>query len=521
MKKNNHQQTAAIYDRWLHTLGGGEQVAFAYAETLRDLGFSTTLITHAKIDTAAAEAKMNVDLSDIKIRYIPRMPDQQLAPYTSEYDVFISNSYMDYIPNQADFGMLSLFFPTKLKLSPVQWLKRGLIIPFLQHSLLFPVQIEGVREEMLLHGKHVRWLKETSSLMFNKPISQLKISLFLPEMAVSLVDQISFSQGEHRLSPARNVNHRSNVVTYQFEFSTPLATDQKILVTLPDTEQASSVALISIDVPGFQNTAYHWFKRAFPTFELRLHGGPSLLQKETLESYDLIAPISSFSKQWVDEYWQLPSTIVYPPVSTDDFTPAKIKKNMIAHVGRFFLGGHSKKQLEMVRVFKRLVNAGHADWELHLIGSVEPGSVHQQYVQKIRNEAKGYPIFLHLNLPFPQLTSLLSQAKIYWHATGLGEKSDKYPVLLEHFGITTVEAMASGCVPVVINKGGQPEIVTEKTGFIWDTPTELYSLTEKLMNDEKMLASMGKQARLRSNDFSRKAFKQRVASILKAHHVID
>jgi len=33
-------------------------------------------------------------------------------------------------------------------------------------------------------------------------------------------------------------------------------------------------------------------------------------------------------------------------------------------------------------------------------------------------------------------------------------------VSLEHFGITTVEAMAAGCVPLVYDSGGQAEIVS-------------------------------------------------------------
>ena len=52
---------AGVYDRWLYVLGGGEQVAFAYAEALRDLGYQTDLITHRKVDIEAAKAKMDLN----------------------------------------------------------------------------------------------------------------------------------------------------------------------------------------------------------------------------------------------------------------------------------------------------------------------------------------------------------------------------------------------------------------------------------------------------------------------------
>ncbi len=59
---------------------------------------------------------------------------------------------------------------------------------------------------------------------------------------------------------------------------------------------------------------------------------------------------------------------------------------------------------------------------------------------------------------------------------------------MEHFGITTGEAMSAGCVPVVINKGGQPEIVRDGVdGFVWNDSRELKEITLKLITDEYLL----------------------------------
>ena len=85
-------KTVGIYDRWLHTLGGGEQVAFAYAEVLNSFGYQVTLICHRQINTKEAEKKMNIDLSNITIRVIPSVPDFMLSYLSDEYDTFICNS---------------------------------------------------------------------------------------------------------------------------------------------------------------------------------------------------------------------------------------------------------------------------------------------------------------------------------------------------------------------------------------------------------------------------------------------
>src|SRR5262249_31745169 len=86
----------------------------------------------------------------------------------------------------------------------------------------------------------------------------------------------------------------------------------------------------------------------------------------------------------------------------------------------------------------------------------------------------------------------------------------------EHFGIVTVEAMAAGCVPVVVNKGGQREIVQHGVnGFLWNTLEELKGYTQLLARDEPLWARLSDAARLRARDFSREGFRRR--SLTRIH----
>ena len=110
------------------------------------------------------------------------------------------------------------------------------------------------------------------------------------------------------------------------------------------------------------------------------------------------------------------------------------------------------------------------------------------------------------NLGRDRLKKLFEQAKIFWHAAGYGE-SEERPEMFEHFGIVTAEAMAAGCVPVVINKGGQSEIVRHGvSGFLWDTLDELKEYTSLLARDERLRTEMSEQARRRAQLFSREVF---------------
>jgi len=85
---------------------------------------------------------------------------------------------------------------------------------------------------------------------------------------------------------------------------------------------------------------------------------------------------------------------------------------------------------------------------------------------------------------------------------------------MEHFGITTGEAMSAGCVPVVINKGGQPEIVREKIdGFLWDTQDQLKKYTLKLVNDSILWKKMSLNAMKRAKKFEIEDFSNSVKEL--------
>lgn len=85
----------------------------------------------------------------------------------------------------------------------------------------------------------------------------------------------------------------------------------------------------------------------------------------------------------------------------------------------------------------------------------------------------------------------------------------------EHFGIATVEAMAAGCVPVVINKGAQPEIVQHGiNGFLWSTLEELKKYTLLVAQDHPLREQLSQAARERARFFDSENFLRRFMKLL-------
>jgi glycosyltransferase involved in cell wall biosynthesis len=221
-----------------------------------------------------------------------------------------------------------------------------------------------------------------------------------------------------------------------------------------------------------------------------------LFYKSFLRSYDIFLSISQYTQKWVDEYWKVNSFVLYPPVKTKSVSINLHKENIIIHVGRFFAGGHNKKQDIMLKSFIELYDKGWArGWKLVLIGRKHTDEASSSYIHSLKQAAKGYPVQLMYDTSVDELQNLLDKAKIYWHATGYDEIPNINPEKFEHFGLSTIEAAQFGAVPVVFNGGGQPEIIKHaKNGFLWDTTDELMGYTKLLIENEKVWNDLSKSA---------------------------
>lgn len=182
---------------------------------------------------------------------------------------------------------------------------------------------------------------------------------------------------------------------------------------------------------------------------------------------------SKFTKSYIDKEFKVNSKVIYPAVETNPIDSLKNKQDIILSVGRFDNLMQSKRQDVLIEAFKK---NKFKDWKLVLAGGVLHG---QGYVNKLKSMSEGFDIEILTNITHKKLESLYQQSKIFWHAAGFGLDIESNPQKAEHFGISTVEAMSSGLVPVVFSGGGLKEIITNKTGYLWKTIDELIENTRK------------------------------------------
>ncbi len=226
---------------------------------------------------------------------------------------------------------------------------------------------------------------------------------------------------------------------------------------------------------------------------------------------------SQFTSKFLTQFPKEKINVLYPPVDVEKFYSSETKENIILSVGRFDNILNAKKQDVLIEAFKKLLrNDRHLKWKLILMGGSHDSPKDNHYLSHLQHLAKDYPVEFIVNPDFEQLKKIYSQAKIYWHAAGYGVDEYLHPEQTEHFGMTVVEAMDSGAVPMVVARGGLTEIVTDnKNGFVWQTIDELVAKTQLLFATQDELPSLSHQAHLTSQSFSKEIFEKQLLDLIK------
>jgi glycosyltransferase involved in cell wall biosynthesis len=226
---------------------------------------------------------------------------------------------------------------------------------------------------------------------------------------------------------------------------------------------------------------------------------------------------SLFTHNWLKK-WGIYNTVLYPYISKEFIYMAQKpqpKEKIILNVGRFFPSLHSKRQDLAIQAFQKLTaHKQFAGYKLVLAGSVLPAD--QAYIDKLQEMASGSrAIEIVINPDYKTLLGYYKRAEYYWHFAGYGIDSDLSPELVEHLGITPVEAMAAGCLTFCYNAGGPKELIhQEQNGLLFDSTDDLLKQMENLhTNIELKKQIVLKGQNFTRTNFSYDRFKQNVIDI--------
>lgn len=247
-------------------------------------------------------------------------------------------------------------------------------------------------------------------------------------------------------------------------------------------------------------------------FPIENLNGRDIYSRVKLFNTSMILCYSDFVKKYLKDVYATQIRVLYP--SVPKIQAVEKKENIILSVGRFTKGNNTKNQEMLLHFFKRQYKLHFKNWKLVFAGSYLPED--ENFVMSLKKQIDKAPIEIHTNITYAQLCRLYARSKIYWHAAGYGKDITRHPRYAEHFGISVVEAMSVGSVPVVFNGGGLPEIVTDgENGYLWDSEKYLFEKTKILINDSWVFEKLSNNAIRRSSDFSEREFNKNLSEIIQ------
>ena len=509
-----------VYNRFWSTAGGGERFSGGIAEVLAE-DHSVTLLGHEPIDLAFLGERLQLDLSRVAVRVVGPSPDEVSAA-SAAFDLFVNASYASDDRCLAPHGMYVVHFPA---LPPHRCgLKRRLAISAaaraarLLRAEVDPAQWRGgvYMAEMVGWLPH-RWT--VGNATFVLPPGTRRATLLLSRSVGPEVGELAVE-----VRVGGSVVARSKVVPRRSRKDSPV---QRLVLAIPealvDVAGPVEAQLISTTFRSADGVAAGRRQQGVAVVAVLAGGVVCRAAQATyqlcavptigagfLDGYQTVASNSVFTQRWVLDRWGRDGPVLYPPVVAQP--RATPKDRIILAVGRFFApgDGHNKGQKQLVEGFRKLAAPG---WSLHLAGGCDDAG--KAYLAEVRDAAAGLDVTFHVNASGAELRELYAKAAIFWQGTGLGEDERTHPERFEHFGITTVEAMSAGAVPVVHGRAGQLELFDHgRGGFHFDDLEGLVARTRELIADPALLRSMADAAVAGAEQFLRPAFAARLRTLV-------
>jgi glycosyltransferase involved in cell wall biosynthesis len=253
---------------------------------------------------------------------------------------------------------------------------------------------------------------------------------------------------------------------------------------------------------GFSNGNLPHIKPTFFSLQRIFSGLINILYKwnKRTPNHKIICN-SKFSRQsLLDIFPELTNEniqVIYPPVDISLYENNEQKKeNAVVSLGRF---SPDKKQLEQIKIAQLLPNL-----TFYLIGFVN----HKKYFEECRDFIKTnrvVNVMLYPNASLDEVINLLKSSKYFLHL-----------LVDEPFGVTAVQAIAAGCLPLVHDSGGQRETVPDpdlRFSSLEEIPQIISNMENKKPGDiDKIINHLQQNAKRK---FDHNVFAEKITKVLK------
>ena len=501
-----------VFDGWLETLGGGERQVLAAAGALREIGL-VTVVSHRSIEWSSVTERAGVDLDGIEYRRVAEKPHLGVEDLGSNCQLFVNGTHHSLVRGEGVPSVRFVYFPARVPEWQIRvvggWVRRlGLAIGAAQESTgWYGSEHNGAGRYRQSDGSGHVAVRAGSQVRFwvSAMGPDSRAYMITSTHAETLVEGEAGEAGDFSPSPWVSVPDDDGVIVKSEACVSPSSGESRRL----------GVALGSIEERGrpLRSGFHRLTRRIAPSLGAWSFDDSFDRYRQALASYGVVTPNSHYTADWLKRRWGITGPVIEPPVITGPGSVG-IKDPLIVSIGRFFAGGHNKKHLEMVQVFRQLCAEGLVGWRLALVGGVGHRSLDKTYLEQVQAAARGMPIDIFPDAGEELVSDLRGRAAIGWHAAGYGESKRRHPERFEHFGMAIAELMAAGAAPVVYDGGGLREIVEHgHSGFRWRSLDELSRWTLSLIRNGRERELIASRAQERASTWSLSVYQGRILKL--------
>ncbi len=250
----------------------------------------------------------------------------------------------------------------------------------------------------------------------------------------------------------------------------------------------------NLQIQNFNKKRYlEWFKDTY-----------DIMMKNTT-----IITNSEYSYKAILELYGIKPIIINPPIDIDIFRNSLLldndekREDLILVISRIEPSKKIENAIKLAKILKeKRIGKG-----LRIVGSLE--NYYKDYYIQIKKMIVEFDltdyVLLEIDASLENLILLMKKCKVYFH-----------PRSGEHFGMSIVEAMSAGLIPVVSNNGGQTEFVPLKYQYnTLDQASQIISHALKAPYHERQIISDSVKKFSSSN--YKKNFQQVVNKLLKVN----
>ncbi|HEX5186176.1 MAG TPA: glycosyltransferase [Nitrososphaeraceae archaeon] len=232
---------------------------------------------------------------------------------------------------------------------------------------------------------------------------------------------------------------------------------------------------------------------------------------------------SKFSKQAIEKIYgknnNVEATVIYPPVDVNKFkilnncntkniTNALLKEkdpDSILVISRLSPDKKIENAIEIGKSLKEKENI--RCYKMTIVGGILPDN--QNYLENLNNLIDMYDLKNNIkikpNVTFDNLQKLVQQSSVYIH-----------PTPDEPFGMSIVEAMSAGLIPITPNRGGDAEFVPLKYQYqSTEHATEIIANILKNNSNNKDLDEERKNISDSTNKFDKQKYNEEFENVIK------